>query len=253
MCHVIRPALAALAILCLAAVSPGLAVSYSGSLTYSPGPPPDSGDGLYVGIPGLQWVNYNVSISWTVTNDDPISGNPWKYTYTFGHDGTQAGISHVIIEGSEGISASDIAGLTGATLYSTGIQYANPGTPGMPEDLYGLRFNPLAEGQFGMTWSFWSDRAPVWGDFYARCGGKMGGINRVYNYNNTGGVENGFLDPNGDDALLDDIDPAGPASNGSLDFHILRPDSVVPEPSGLLALLCGAVGLGGIITRSRRR
>ena len=230
--------------------STAFAVAYHGDLQYTPPNPPDAGDGLFVGPSNLQWVTYIVGITWDVTNEDTsYPGYPWKYTYTFGHNGFQAGISHIIIEGSQGISLSDITGLTGGTASSAGLQRVSSGAPNMPEDVIGIRFHPLAEGQFSMTWSFWSNRAPVWGDFYARCGGKQGGINYAYNYNV--GTGTGSTDPDSDDSTLDDVDPTAPAANNSVDFHILRPDSVVPEPSSLLALLSG-LGAIGMLIRYRR-
>jgi hypothetical protein len=219
------------------------AVVYTGSLAYTGPGPADTSDGLYV--LGPQWPSYNLNMTWTVTDQDNSQpGYPWKYTYTFAHNGTQAGFSHIIIEGSEGISDANIVGLTGATLSSWGLQTVLSGNPNMPEDFNGLRFNPPQSGLFSMTWTFWSNRQPVWGDFYARCGGAAGGTNSAYNYNeDSNGVERGFLDPNNNDTLRDDVDPLVAASSGSVDFHILVPDSVVPEPATVLFIVGGAVGL----------
>ncbi len=232
--------------LVLLLAGPALAATYSGSLAYTPGPPPDVDDELNVGPANLQWANYTVQISWTVTDTDVSQpGYPWKYTYTFGHNGGQAGISHVIIEASDEFGLGDIVGLTGATLYPTDpitTHRVTSGNPNMPEDVYGVKFNPLADGLFSMTWSFFSDRVPVWGDFYARCGGKLGGINFAYNYNmDADGSVAGFLSP--------DTDPSAPPESGTAAnhyyFHILRPDNLVPEPATLvLGVAFALVGLG---------
>lgn len=222
------------------------ATSYNGTLSYSPPAPPGANDGLYVeGVP-TQWPTYNVSLSWTVTNED-IShpGFPWKYTYTFGHDGNAGALSHVIIEASPSFTSADMDGLTGATLSSVGLQRVSSGNEGMPEDLNGIRFNPPTDSQYSMSWTFWSDRQPVWGDFYGRCGNKQNlGVNRAFNQNGS----LGFVDPNGSDTLMDDVDPTAPAANNSLDYHILVPDSLVPEPVTALSL-----GLGALLLRRRRR
>jgi hypothetical protein len=210
---------------------------FTGSLQYTPPYPADSGDGLIVGPSSLQWAQDVVTLAWTVTdNDTSQPGFPWKYTYHLTLVGSeQAGFSHMIIEASPSFCASDLAGLDNGSLYSVTTQFANQGNANMPEDIYGIKLNPPAEGMLDWTVSFFSDRAPVWGDFYARCGGKKGGINYAYN--------KGFLSP--------DTDPATPASDGSVDFHILRPDTVVPEPTTLTLLILA--GLGGMASLWRRK
>ena len=246
---------AGLASLLILGVGPANATTYTGSLNYSAPPPPGTDDGIYViGVPG-QWADYGITMSWTVTDEDPYNASyPWKYTYTFDLDysDTWGAISHIIIEGSEGILSGDIIGVSGATLDGGGYQAVNYGFDDMPEDLWGINFDPpTADDYFEMTWSFWSNRMPVWGDFYARCGGGPGGdeINKAYNYNmDEFNVERGFVDPNGLDDVLDDVDPTAPASNGSIDYHILRPDTVIPEP-GTLGLLV----FGGLLAARRRR
>jgi hypothetical protein len=71
---------------------------------------------------------------------------------------------------------------------------------------------------------------PVWGDFYAKCGAHP--PNQIWNM--------GITLP----------DPMAPAANGSIDNHILVPDSYnIPEPATFVLLLIGTV-LG---THKRRR
>lgn len=227
------------------------AAIHTGTLSYSPPDPPDSGDGLAIQGHPSQWPAYNVSLSWTVTDqDNSYPGFPWKYTYTFQHSGSDAGVSHAIIETSSSFTALNMAGLTGASVSSIGLQTVASSNDFMPENMNGIRFDPIPSSPTMMTWTFWSNRQPMWGDFYARCGNKQNlGVNSAFNFNQpVSGGPLGFLDPDDNNLTMDDTDPTGPIAGGSLDFHILVPDTVVPEPSTLAAL-----GLGGLGLLLRRR
>jgi len=121
---------------------------------------------------------------------------------------------------------------------------------GMPGDMRGLQVVATSfPGTTTLNWTFDSDKSPVWGDFYARgaeidinpcdpCGGVS--IDHAYLYNS------GFLAD----------DPTEPAANGSLDFHLLVPDSagsqegpgVIPEPA---TSMLEAIGLLLILRRRK--
>ena len=97
-------------------------------------------------------------------------------------------------------------------------------SPGLPAPIWGLKFDD-ASGTTS-TFEFDSIRVPVWGDFYAKNG-------------------NGSMMWN---SALADANPTAAAGNGSMNHHLLVPDTntVIPEPAtmallsfGLTALLLG--------------
>ena len=220
----IRSMLAIAMIVGLAAT--GNAVAYYGELSGATG-----------GIDGTGvWKNDNGSddwlaptLSWTVIQKPDLT---WSYDYTltvYKHD-----ISHFINEVSTAFTSNDVDNPTAlqGTYGSTevGLFTSANGNPGMIGQLNGLKFDNATGAILQVT--FDSPRRPVWGDFYAK-GGKAGGtINAVWNA--------GFA--------LDD--PTSPIANGSLDNHILVPDTNcdVPEPTTMILLAMGT----GLIARKRR-
>jgi hypothetical protein len=99
-------------------------------------------------------------ISWNIS----FSGGLWHYTYTLTNlDGTllDKELSHWILEVSANFTAANIFNSSHAFELKT-YSGADPSNPNLPGSIYGLKF----EGT-GPTFSFDSDRAPMWGDFYA--------------------------------------------------------------------------------------
>ncbi|MCE5326477.1 MAG: PEP-CTERM sorting domain-containing protein [Planctomycetaceae bacterium] len=209
------------------------AVMYSGSLT--------SADGGLQGT-GL-WVNSNgdagwfaPTLSWTVTQNPDDS---WHYFYSLSvYHGS---ISHWIIEASPTFTEDNLNNplASQGSFGSIDVGLFSPGgsNPNLPAPIHGIKFDET-EG-LTLTISFDSLRRPVWGDTYSK-DGKAGGVfNTLWNSGLT----------------ASDTDPLDHPANGSVNYHVLVPDTLdtgpVPEPATLALLATGTVAL--MLTRNSRR
>jgi hypothetical protein len=154
-------------------------------------------------------------IEWEVYQNQDLS---WHYSYTLTVH--RADISHFIIETCSTFDSSNISNVQpqGAVLtISSFVQ--DGGNPFMPGSIYGVKFDNISGTDLNIA--FDSDKAPIWGDFYAKCGATGGTQNTVWNTGFTSG----------------DTDPSDLAANGTISNHLLVPGCEVPEPATMLLLI----------------
>lgn len=202
------------------------------------------------------WVSSDTTMAWSIlkpgTGAGESGGNYYTYTYTFTVPFGSKALSHSIIQVSDAFDLDDEAfadaslnpGILVADL-DTYIPTVDKPNPGMPGNIYGLKFEnediggdfPTTGGENIFQWSFNSLREPVWGDFYAVDGGAWWDTDDdpatpdekiwVYAYNS------GFL-----------VEPDVEAG------HIAVPDTTeIPVPG---AVLLGILGLGAAGIKLRK-
>jgi hypothetical protein len=151
-----------------------------------------------------------------VTQDDDI----WHYSYRLTTN--RGAFSHFILETSphfgekEGdFSNVQVNGSSSYNAWTIGdFSTADPSNPYIPTDIHGLKFDSL--NTLVVTVNFDSQRQPMWGDFYAK-DGKAGSTSKIFN----AGWNEGFQDN----------DPLVPVTNGSINNHILVPDTAITPPA----------------------
>jgi hypothetical protein len=213
---------------------------------------------------GMDWVEWASSDATTLTGSSPWDGSDttisytvsydltandgtglWKYEYTF--EVPHKDISHFILEvtsGDEAFGEENIFdGTTGSYSLDTFGSKQGNSNPGIPEDMYGLKWDM---GSLYLDLVIISDRAPEWGDFYAKSGKHDGHF--VYAYNT------GFISPDNDPQ----IDYAQVRMGNLISDHILVPDSYIGIPPAAIVPVPAAVwlfgsGLLGLVSVARRK
>jgi len=168
-------------------------------------------------------------LEWTVTQN---ANNSWHYEYLFSHPCSWT--KSFLLETSASFTRDDIFNERGSfTTVEVGQHITGTSNQNMQDDLYGIMFKRSwgRESRF----LFDSYKAPVWGDFYAR-GWSTSRDDAAWNQGFTPG----------------DYDPFAPAMDGTIECHLLVPDSgipTIPEPSALILLGTGL--LAAYVVRRR--
>lgn len=185
---------------------------------------------------GWQDISGGFRIAWSI-NDYSSTQGYWEYTYTLTNNDSpffttlDPGLSHWILELSDTFTSNNIWDITGGK-FEIKTFSSGGSNPDMLSDIYGIKFEP------GDSVTFKSDRSPMWGDFYAKDGKHDGIWATAWN--------TGFGQ-----------DPYAP---GITDYTpwIAVPDTtgptptIIPEPSTLILLLIGLLGLTSLCIRRKR-
>lgn len=140
-----------------------VALQYEGQL-YGP-----NDQSLPVGLAGTgAWADPGnsspVTLHWIVTQNPDST---WHYEYTLATP--LGGVSHAIIEVSEGLALEDLTNFSGSPELADYTATSNGNSnPNLPGTIHGLKFDGGGDTNFSISFDTW--RPPVWGDFYAKDG-----------------------------------------------------------------------------------
>jgi len=216
--------LATLGVLAISLCFASPAAAFAGSLSSADLSIYGTGNWIMTGPTQIEWSVFQ--------NPD----NSWHYSYLFSHPAGET--SHFILETSTNFTRDDFlnpAGDYGST--DIGWHDQSPGNPNLPSPIYGIKFDDT----WGLNslFEFDSYRVPVWGDFYAK-NGQAGGFGPNTAWNAGFGMA--------------DTDPIAPPADGTIENHILVPDTqLVPIPEPTTLLLVGAGLISAFVVRRRHR